>query len=130
MDYRKLTKELMRDVFELERKLFMKTDSFRLVELKCNKKCLNPDERKQLYCDIHYVFTKFIKTLEKFCPTLTEEDIMFCCLKKIGLENMIAGHCIGGISRQCINQRRYRIKKKMNEANCDYLFDMIFLSDN
>jgi hypothetical protein len=101
-------------------------DSYYLVEQKCDKKCLNPDERKQLYSDIHYVFTRLIKIIKNSCPGLTDEDIMFCCLKKSGLENDIAGRCIGEVSRQAVNQRKYRIKKKMKEAGCDYLFEMIF----
>ena len=125
MDY----KELINDVFELERKLFMKMDSFHLIGKKCNNKCLNPDERKQLSLDIHYVFERLIRIIKKSCPSLTGEDILFCCLKKSGLENMVVGRCIGIASRPAINQRKYRIKKKMQEAQCDYLFDMIFSTE-
>lgn len=125
MDY----EELMNDVFELESKLFMKTDSYRLIEQKCHKKCLNLDERKQICIDIHYVFTRLIRMIKNSCPSLTDEDVTFCCLKRLGLENHIAGRCIGGISRQSANQRKYRIKKKMKEARCEHLFDMIFPSD-
>ena len=123
-------KDLINDLFQLERKLFMKMDSYRLIEQKCNKKCLNPDERELLSYDIQYVFSSIIRIIKKSCPSLTDEDVMFCCLKKSGLESMVAGRCIGGISRQSVNQRKYRIKKKMKEAVCDYLFDLIFSSDN
>ena len=34
-------KELMNDVFELERKLFLKMDSYRLIEHKSKTKCLS-----------------------------------------------------------------------------------------
>ena len=36
---------------------------------------------------------------------------------------------MGCISKQTINQRKYRIKKKMKKAKCDFLFDMIFTPD-
>jgi len=60
---------------------------------------------------------------------LTNEDILFCCLKKSGLDNLIAGRCIGSFSRQAVNQRKYRIKKKLYKTKCEYLFDIIFSSD-
>lgn len=122
MDYN----ELINDVFELECKLFMKMDSYHLVKQKCNDKCLSPDESKQLCFDVYYVFTRLIRIINNSCPRLTEEDIIFCCLKKLGLENKIVGHCIGGVSKQAFNQRKYRVKKKMKDAGCDFLFDIIF----
>ena len=51
-------KELINDVFELEHKLFLQMDSYHLLEQKCNKKCLNIDEKEQLFLDIHHVFTR------------------------------------------------------------------------
>lgn len=119
-------KELINDVFQLEQKLFKMMDSYRLVERKCKEKCLNPEERKQLSSDIHYVFERLIRITGNACPSLTDEDLLFCCLKKTGIESLVAGRCIGSASRQSVNQRKYRIKKKMKEANCDYIFDLIF----
>jgi hypothetical protein len=63
-------KELMNDVIELESKLFMQMDSYRLIEQKCNKKCLNSDERKQVYIDIHYVFTRLIRIIKSAIKAL------------------------------------------------------------
>ena len=120
--------ELIHDVFQLECKLFMKMDSFHLIQQKCNKKCFNTDERQQLNIDIHDVFTRLIKTIKLACPSLTSEDVMFCCLAKLGLDNSVVGRCMGSVSKQTINQRKYRIKKKMKEVKCDFLFDMIFTS--
>jgi hypothetical protein len=123
-------KELLNDVFELERKLFLKMDSYSLIEKNCSTKCFNPDEIKQLSVDIHYVFVRLIRIMKNACPDLTEEDILFCCLKKSGLDNLVIGYSMGIASRQAINQRKYRIKKKMKAANCDYLFELIFASDS
>jgi len=120
--------ELIHDVFQLECKLFMKMDSYRLIEQKCNKKCLNLSERQQLITDIYCVFTRLIKTIKQSCHNLTDEDIIFCCLTKFGLDNMIICRCMGSVSKQTINQRKYRIKRKMKEAKCDFLFDMIFVN--
>ena len=118
--------ELMLDVFNLECKFFTKTDSYRRIEQKCSNKCLTPDERQLLNSEIHDSFERLIKTIKEACPSLTREDVIFCCLKKSGLDNLIIGHCIGNVNRQPKSQRKYRIKKKMKEAGCDYLFDVIF----
>ena len=32
----------------------------------------------------------------------------------------------GDVTKQPVNQRKYRIKKKMREAECEFLFDLIF----
>ena len=121
--------ELLNDVFELECKLFQVMDSYRLIEKKCNTKFLNPDEIKKLNVDIHYVFVRLIRIMKNTCPDLTEDDILFCCLKKFGLDSLVVGYCMGIASRSAINQRKYRIKKKMKVANCDYLFELIFPSN-
>jgi len=103
-------------------------DSYRLIEQKCSKKCLTSDERKLLHSEIHDSFERLIKTIKEVCPSLTDEDITFCCLEKSGLGNLIIGHCMGDVNNQPVNQRKYRIKKKMKEADCEFLYDMIFNS--
>ena len=42
--------ELQQHVFQLESKLFMKMDSYRLVEQKSKTKCLTPAEMKENNC--------------------------------------------------------------------------------
>jgi len=60
------------------------------------------------------------------CPALTDEDVVFCCLIKTGLDKMVVSRCIGSPGRQAVNQRKYRIKKKMRETKCENLFEVIF----
>jgi len=119
-------KDLILDLFQSECKLFMTTDSSRLIKQKCNNKCLSPDERQQLNREVRYVFTRLIKTMKEACPSLTAEDITFCCLAKLGLDNLLISHCMGDVNKQPVNQRKYRIKKKMEESNCIFLFELIF----
>jgi len=118
--------DLFLDVFQLECKLFMKMDSYRLIEQKCNEKCLNFDERQTLNSEIHYSFTRLIKTIKDACPDLTEEDIIFCCLSKTDLDASIICRCMGNNCKKSTIQRKYRIKKKMIEAGCETLFEVIF----
>ena len=118
--------ELILDLFQLECKLFMKTDSYHIIEQKCNNKCLTPNEMQQLNAEVQYDFTLLIKTIKKACPSLTDEDVLFCCLEKSGLDRSFIAHSMGDVNKQPINQRKYRIKKKMEEAKCDFLFELIF----
>ena len=122
-------RKLKQYVFQLESKLFMKMDSYRLVEQKSKIKCLAPNEIQQLFSDIRYVYEQTIEILKQSCSLFTEYDIIFCCLAKQNLDNTLLSHCMGTASRQATNQRRYRIKKKMKESKCEYLFDMIFPPD-
>ena len=51
------SEEVILNVFNMECKYFMKTESYRLIEQKCKTKCLNPNEIQQLKEDVQYVFT-------------------------------------------------------------------------
>ena len=118
--------ELILYTFQLERKLFMKTDSYSLIEQKCNNKCLTTYEIQQLNKDVRYAFVWLIKTIVDACPNLTVEDIIFCCLAKSGIDHSIIYRCMGNVNKKPVNQRKYRIKKKMEEAQCSFLFELIF----
>ena len=123
---RRENEEMKQYVFQSERKLFQKMDSYRFVSQKSKIKCLTPTERRQLFMDINYVFTLSIKTIKQACAGLTEEDVMYSCLAKTGLDSQSISNCMGSASRQSINQRKYRIKKKMKAANSENLFSLIF----
>ena len=118
--------ELLHYVFQAECKLFMKMDSWRVIKQKCSIKCFNPIEREQLEEDIHHVFELLIKMMKQSCANLTKEDIVFCCLVKLGLDNAVISRCLGSPDKRAANQRKYRIKIKMQEAQCQQLFEIIF----
>jgi len=118
--------ELLKYVFQLEGKLFLKMDSYRLVEEKSKVKCLSNIERKQLCNDINCVFYQLIKILKTACILLTEEDLMFCCFSIMKIHGKILRHCMGTTSKYASNQRRYRIKKKMKLTSCSNLYEIIF----
>ena len=118
--------ELKAHVFQLESKLFTKTDAYRLIQQKSSKKSFTPDEIRQLNTDINYAFDGLTKALKQSCSSLTDEDVLFCCLTTLGIETRNLGHCMGSASRQAVNQRRYRVKKKMKKASSGYLLGVIF----
>ena len=122
--------EWFKDVLRLECQLFMKTDSYRLIGKNPEGKCLSPDERNGVHAEIHAVFKRLMNTLQNVCSGLTKEDIIFCCLVKLGLNNSTIGCCMGSMDRHAINQRKYRIKKKMKTTHCEDLFDLIYSADD
>ena len=54
------SEEVILDVLNTECKLFMKTNSYQLIEQKCENKCLSPNEIQQLNLDIKNSFTLLI----------------------------------------------------------------------
>ena len=118
--------EWLEDVIRLECLLFVKTDIYLLVERKKRSKCLTFSERKQLCVDVFEIFQRLIGVLQTSCPKLTKEDILFCCLFKVGQDCSFINCCMGSISRPAFNQRRYRIRKKMTQAKSEILFELIF----
>ena len=119
--------ELTRQIYQLDSKLFKKTISYQLIEKNGNSgKYFNLNEQRQLYSDILSVYTNLINTIWVVCPILTIEDIIFCCLTKLGLSSSEICCCTGSVNKQTINQRKYRIKKKMLEAKREDIFNLIF----
>jgi ribosomal protein L24 len=118
--------ELLTHVFQLECKLFAKTESYCLIQRKGKNNNFTHDERIQIEEDVHYAFVRLIAQMTQNCKNLTKEDIVFCCLSKFGFNSLLVSNCIGSVSRQAVNQRKYRIKIKMQEAQCEQLFKIIF----
>ncbi|MDR0835930.1 MAG: hypothetical protein LBN11_05050 [Tannerella sp.] len=110
----------------MEIKMFMKTVSYRLIEQNVDDKYFTLHEQKQLYADVFSAFTRLIATTWASCPYLTGDDMVFCCLSKIGLETSVICCCMGIVNRMSAKQRKHRIKNKMNEEKCNDLFDSIF----
>ena len=113
-------------IFSMECKLFMTKSSFLSIREDFIKKCLNPEKQQELNSDIHSTFETLIETITLACPDLTKEDIIFCCLSKTDLNSTLISRYMGSMSRKAVNQRRYRVKKKMKEAGCFKLIDFIF----
>jgi len=118
--------ELTKHIFQLESKLFQKTISYHLIEKNSDGKYFDLNEQKQLYSDIFSTYTTLVSTIWVACPYLTIDDIIFCCLTKLGIRNSDICYCMGCVNKQTVNQRKYRIKKKMIEVKREDLFDVIF----
>lgn len=70
---------------------------------------LNEGDWDELMRGITDAYPTFIEQLTKLAPTLTEDDIRFCCLLKINvdLQDLSDIYCV---SKSAITKRKYRLK--------------------
>lgn len=92
-----------------------------------NLHVLNSKERESLKETVEKIYKDFITTLSEECTSLTEEDLLFCCLGKLNLSLIEICICTGYPRMHSARQRRYRIKKKIedNYGN-DEMYNSIF----
>lgn len=92
-----------------------------------NVKMLSLEKREELKRVINTVYVDFIEELKTVCPSLTDEDIFFCCLAKMNLPVTAIRICAGYLQTGSARQRKFRIKKKMTEeTNNLQLYNSIF----
>ena len=58
----KTKEELSKQIFQLESKLYRKTENYQLIEQNSRGKYFNLTEQRQLYSDIFSIYTKLIST--------------------------------------------------------------------
>jgi len=93
-----------------------------------DKKSLNSKEQKQLQKDVFSSYAVFINQLKMECPALTEIDILFCCLIKLGVQYGQIHLLFGYPDSNTIRQRKSVVKTKMlsSENPCEDLYYSIF----
>lgn len=67
---------------------------------------------------INHLFDGFSFHLQADFPNLTEDDIHFCCLFRLGFSTSVIGDLMG-ISPSSVTKRKHRIKEKMNQLHPD-----------
>jgi hypothetical protein len=90
------------------------------------RKCFNHDEHRKLQEDIKVSFATFTKELQTACPKLSPGEIVFCCLVKVDIPLSVIVYCMGNTETSALKQRKYRIRDKMRQCQCEELFDSIF----
>ncbi|GHU79065.1 hypothetical protein FACS1894145_2420 [Bacteroidia bacterium] len=90
------------------------------------RKCFNQEEHWKLQEEIKISFSTFIKKLQTNCPKLSSGEIVFCCLVKADIPLSIIIYCMGNTEMSALKQRKYRIRDKMRQCQCEELFDSIF----
>ena len=73
---------------------------------------IEKSQQSEIINAVNQLFDGYSYRLHIDFPTLTEEDIFYCCLFKLRLSTSIAGTLMG-ISPSSVTKRKQRIKEKM-----------------
>lgn len=107
----------------------------KIIELSTQKrdktvKLLTYQEQEILDSEIKKNFFPVINELKKTFPSLTNEDINFCCLALLKLSTYSISLCYAVSGTNTIKQRKHRIRKKMvDDSEMAFMFDFIFAKD-
>ena len=91
------------------------TLSKQIVSDKKEMKVLTTVEQEQLKNTIFEIYNDNISFLHKNYPKLTESDLLFLCLQETSLEPLSIAICFGYSNTHPLNQKKYKIKERMNE---------------
>ena len=75
---------------------------------------LNEEDWALIEENTNMVLPNFTDQLRRSCPSLTDEDVRFCCLVMMKVPNPVIGN-IFGISPSSVSMRKQRTKKKMDD---------------
>lgn len=81
------------------------------------RKVLTTVEQDKLQQTIFGIYEEYVSYLKKEYPRLMEKDILLLCLQKTKLSSLTIALCFGSTNTQAINQRRSRLKDRMNGEN-------------
>ena len=83
---------------------------------------LPENKRMKLINDIKNTHTEVTEYIRNTAPTLSEDDITYCLLSSLGLNNASISACTAS-SEEALRKRKSRIRKKLNETLAAYLLD-------
>lgn len=83
---------------------------------------LPENKRMQLINDIRSTHTEVTDYIRKAAPALSEDDITYCLLSSLGLNNTSISACMAS-SEDALRKRKSRIRKKLPETLAAYLLD-------
>jgi tetratricopeptide (TPR) repeat protein len=119
------------NIDELQCEIFRKTPTWKHIihpsESGTKKAVISPEEREKLRNETAIIFARFIEKLRTSCPTLTDDEILHCCLALAGMDAKAISLCFGYTSTSATRQRKTRIKKKMtHDSPSTPLYHSIF----
>ena len=83
-----------------------------------NSPSLSEHDWEEIKKEVNYVYPDFTSNLSEKITKLTEEEIRFCCLLKVGLETTELAILLD-INPYSVNRRRSRINKKIRDVYPD-----------
>lgn len=118
-----IIERLKQEKSELRNWLFTQSDIYKKIVIlskqevsdKKEMKVLTNTELKKLQKIIFDIYKDYVSTLQEKYPKLTEEDILYLCLKEAKLKSQTIALCFGYNNTHPINQRKLRIKERMKD---------------
>lgn len=115
--------KLQEEKQRLRKWLFTQSDIYKKIDSlsnskvtdKKNIKVLTNAEQRKLKDTILSIYTEYADTLHQKYSKLTEDDIVLLCLQEAQLAPKAIAICFGYNDTHTINQRKLRIKQRMNE---------------
>lgn len=80
-------------------------------------KVMTNSELKKLKETIFEIYADYTMQMQEQYPKLVEDDLLFLCLQEAQVNSQTIALCFGYHDTHTINQRKYRIKERMNRAN-------------
>lgn len=78
-------------------------------------KALIATEQEQLRKTVFGIYQSYISFLQNEYPRLTEDDKLLLCLQETSLEPLSIAICFGYTDTHPLNQKKYRLKERMNK---------------
>ena len=78
-------------------------------------KALTTTEQEQLKKTVFGIYQSYISFLQNEYPRLTEDDKLLLCLQETSLEPLSIAICFGYTDTHPLNQKKYRLKERMNK---------------
>jgi hypothetical protein len=115
--------QLQKEKIQLRNWLFTQSEIYKKVHSlfnqkvidKKNIKVLTAPEQKKLKDTILNIYADYATDLRLKYPRLVEDDILLLCLQETSLESKAIAICFGYSDTHPINQRKQRIKERMEE---------------
>lgn len=113
--------------FLKEKPLYKRIQKLTLQSLDEDIKLLSQTDRAELEKIVGMLYANFMKELRKVCPSLTDNDLYFCCLVNMGFSLQAISICTGFMDTTAARQRKSRIKKKLTmETGNPSIFYLLF----
>ena len=79
-------------------------------------KVLTHSEQTELRRTIFDIYADFIASLKAEYPKLTDDDLLYLALCEVGYDTQTIALCFGFTNTHPINQRKFRLKERMNKV--------------
>lgn len=114
----KAEKESLRTWLFKQSSIYQKVEKLSKQKVTSKKELtvLTNHEQKVLKEVVMELYADYISDTQTQYPLLTDEDLLYLCLEKVGFSYQTIALCFGNTNTHVVAQRKYRIKERMNES--------------